>query len=58
MRSDLTESFTQTHFFSEIKTLKERYRNRRDKLTDIKNRVKSSMETQYESIIKEVLEVL
>ncbi|XP_060566471.1 protein OS-9-like [Ruditapes philippinarum] len=43
---------------TEIKTLKERYKNRRDKLTGIKNKVKSSMESQYESIIKEAKEEL
>lgn len=41
-------------YISEIKTLKDRYKTRRDKLTQFKQKVKSNMEAQYAAIVKEV----
>ncbi|XP_052804983.1 protein OS-9-like [Mya arenaria] len=42
----------------EIRTLKEKYKSRRNRLTEFKKKVKSSMAQQYEAIIKEAKEEL
>ena len=41
--------------FSEIRTLKDKYKTRREKLSQFKKKVKANMEAQYAAIVKEVL---
>ena len=43
---------------SEIKSIKERYKSRREKLAALKQKVRSSMEQQFDDIFKEVSNLL
>ncbi|KAL4228768.1 Protein OS-9 [Mactra antiquata] len=58
IKDDIADDAELEELDNEIKTLKERYKNRRDKLTDIKKRVRASMNEQYAQIVKEAKEEL
>ena len=42
------------HIIAELKSIKERYKNRRERLAALKKKVKTSMEQQFDDIFKEV----
>ena len=48
----------QSLLISEIKSIKEKYKSRREKLEALKSKVRNSMEQQFDEILKEVSTIL